>query len=91
MHFVTPLVDSVALYDTREQVYSTAASATAKSENEVLVVQAREGLNIGLAVSVRYVEAESDADSEDYCGEAFAQAANHDGADWTGRIFLRTT
>jgi regulator of protease activity HflC (stomatin/prohibitin superfamily) len=54
VHFVTPLVDSVALYDTREQVYSTLASATAKSENEVLVVQAREGLNIGLAVSVRY-------------------------------------
>src|SRR5277367_3183166 len=54
VHFVTPLVDSVALYDTREQVYSTVANATAKSENEVLVVQAREGLNIGLAVSVRY-------------------------------------
>src|SRR6202035_47567 len=54
VHFVMPLVDSVALYDTREQVYSTAASASAKSENEVLVVQAREGLNIGLAVSVRY-------------------------------------
>ncbi len=56
VHFVTPLVDSVALYDTREQVYSTVASAGAgaKSDNEVLVVQAREGLNIGLAVSVRY-------------------------------------
>ena len=56
VHFVTPLVDSVALYDTREQVYSTAANAStgAKSDNEVLVVQAREGLNIGLAVSVRY-------------------------------------
>ncbi|HEY2546311.1 MAG TPA: SPFH domain-containing protein [Candidatus Acidoferrum sp.] len=54
VHFVTPLVDSVWLYDTREQVYSTVASATAKSDNEVLVVQAREGLNIGLAVSVRY-------------------------------------
>ncbi len=58
VHFVTPLVDSVALYDTREQVYSTVASApasaAAKSVSEVLVVQAREGLNIGLAVSVRY-------------------------------------
>ncbi|HYL61442.1 MAG TPA: SPFH domain-containing protein [Candidatus Methylomirabilis sp.] len=54
VHFVTPLVDSVALYDTREQVYSTVASATAKAENDVLTVQAREGLNIGLAVSVRY-------------------------------------
>ena len=54
VHFVTPLVDSVALYDTREQVYSTLANASAKSDGEVLIVQAREGLNIGLAVSVRY-------------------------------------
>lgn len=54
VHCVTPLVDSVALYDTREQVYSTAASATAKNYGDVLTVQAREGLNIGLAVSVRY-------------------------------------
>jgi regulator of protease activity HflC (stomatin/prohibitin superfamily) len=54
VHLVTPLVDSVALYDTREQVYTTAASETPKNANEVLIVQAREGLNIGLAVSVRY-------------------------------------
>ena len=54
VHFVTPLVDSVALYDTREQVYSTLASPSPKTEGDVLTVQAREGLNIGLAVSVRY-------------------------------------
>ncbi|HLZ51030.1 MAG TPA: SPFH domain-containing protein [Candidatus Acidoferrum sp.] len=54
VHFVTPLVDSVALYDTREQVYSTLAAPSAKTEGDVLTVQAREGLNIGLAVSVRY-------------------------------------
>lgn len=54
VHLVTPLVDSVALYDTREQVFTTASAPTAKNENEVLIVQAREGLNIGLAVSVRY-------------------------------------
>jgi regulator of protease activity HflC (stomatin/prohibitin superfamily) len=74
VHLITPLVDSVELYDTREQVYTTAASnaasrstplggalaATAPSAGaasappEVLTVQAREGLNIGLAVSVRY-------------------------------------
>src|SRR6202047_4620271 len=54
VHLVTPLVDSVALYDTREQVYTTAATQLPKSDNEVLTVQAREGLNIGLAVSVRY-------------------------------------
>jgi regulator of protease activity HflC (stomatin/prohibitin superfamily) len=62
VHLITPLVDSVELYDTREQVYTTAASRVANAQGpaatatqpEVLTVQAREGLNIGLAVSVRY-------------------------------------
>jgi regulator of protease activity HflC (stomatin/prohibitin superfamily) len=58
VHFITPLVDNVILYDTRERVYTTAASEAAKTvsktASEVLVVQAREGLNIGLAVTVRY-------------------------------------
>ena len=56
VHFVMPLVDDIVLYDTREQVYSTAASAgpAGAKANEALTVQAREGLNIGLAVTVRY-------------------------------------
>ncbi len=62
VHLITPLVDSVELYDTREQVYTTAAGHIANPQGpapkaaqpEVLTVQAREGLNIGLAVSVRY-------------------------------------
>jgi regulator of protease activity HflC (stomatin/prohibitin superfamily) len=68
VHLVTPLVDSVELYDTREQVYTTAAirsgplggtlaataASSAAASPEILTVQAREGLNIGLAVSVRY-------------------------------------
>src|SRR6266852_4858345 len=62
VHLITPLVDSVELYDTREQVYTTAAGHIANAQGpapkaaqpEVLTVQAREGLNIGLAVSVRY-------------------------------------
>src|SRR5256885_3532818 len=54
VHLIIPLVDSVELYDTREQVYTTAASRSTKSDTEALTVQAREGLNIGLAVSVRY-------------------------------------
>jgi regulator of protease activity HflC (stomatin/prohibitin superfamily) len=54
VHLVTPLIDSVALYDTREQVYTTASTAPAKPGSEVLTVQAREGLVIGIAVSVRY-------------------------------------
>jgi len=47
-------VDTLVLYDTREQVYTTAAASSPKNEAEVLTVQAREGLNLGLAVSVRY-------------------------------------
>ncbi len=54
VHWVTPLVDNVVLYDTRERVFTTAATDGAKSKSEVLIVQAREGLNIGLAVTVRY-------------------------------------
>jgi regulator of protease activity HflC (stomatin/prohibitin superfamily) len=54
VHLVTPFVDSVALYDTREQVYTTLAAENPKQTGEVLTVQAREGLNLGLAVSVRY-------------------------------------
>lgn len=54
VHLVTPLIDSVALYDTREQVYTTASIAPAKPGSEVLTVQAREGLVIGIAISVRY-------------------------------------
>lgn len=81
VHIVTPLIDGVVLYDTREQVYTTRASEPAQvgndgdgspkatsnvalprssntksstTDGEVLLVQAREGLNIGLAVSVRY-------------------------------------
>jgi regulator of protease activity HflC (stomatin/prohibitin superfamily) len=50
----TPLVDSIAIYDTREQVYSTLAAENPRQEGDVLAVQAREGLKIGLAVSVRY-------------------------------------
>lgn len=74
VHVLTPFIDNIVLYDTREQVYTTAAessahpggepgqlppgtkptTATSKIADEVLTVQAREGLNIGLAVSVRY-------------------------------------
>ncbi|MGA2428647.1 MAG: SPFH domain-containing protein [Candidatus Acidiferrum sp.] len=54
VHVVVPLIDNVVLYDTREQVYTTSATEAPKSGADVLTVQAREGLNIGLAVSVRY-------------------------------------
>jgi regulator of protease activity HflC (stomatin/prohibitin superfamily) len=60
LHLVVPFVQSLAVYDLRDHLFTTNAApdATAKPEvaakNEVLTVQTREGLTIGLAVSVRY-------------------------------------
>ena len=54
VHLVVPLIDYLELYDTREQVYTAVASRLPKTDNDVLRVQSREGLDIGLAVSVRY-------------------------------------
>lgn len=60
-HLVTPLVESVVLYDVRDKVYTTAAGEPTKKEEggeaiqpEVLNVQAKEGLPIGMAITVRY-------------------------------------
>lgn len=53
-HFVTPLMDRVELYNIRDRVFSTAAAEGPREKLEVLTVQAREGLSIGLAVTVRY-------------------------------------
>ena len=67
VHFVLPLIQQVALYDTREMVFSTATAGEMREgtnaakepglgngKPEMLQVQAREGLPIGLAVTVRY-------------------------------------
>ena len=63
LHLVLPFVERVALYDLRDRLFTTTASeAATKSDvaknelakSEVLTVQTREGLTIGLAVAVRY-------------------------------------
>src|SRR6201997_159627 len=61
VHFVTPLVEDVALFDTRDQVFTTGVSEDGKvaAENvagkgQLLDVQAKEGLTLGLAITVRY-------------------------------------
>ena len=54
VHFVLPLVERVAVYDLRDRVFATAVAEDPKEKLEVLKVQAREGLSIGLAVAVRY-------------------------------------
>jgi len=54
MHLVIPFVQHIAVYDLRDHLFTTNAGAEAASKNEILMVQTREGLTIGLAVSVRY-------------------------------------
>src|SRR5712692_5011053 len=54
VHLVVPFVQRVAVYDLRDHLFTTAAAPEAASKGEVLTAQAREGLTIGLAVSVRY-------------------------------------
>ena len=55
-HFVTPLAESVALFDTRDQLFTTGSVEAVASgkKPEALNVQAKEGLTLGLAITVRY-------------------------------------
>jgi regulator of protease activity HflC (stomatin/prohibitin superfamily) len=53
-HLIFPLFDRVQLYDVRDRVFSTAAVERGKEKLEVLTVEAREGLTVGLAITVRY-------------------------------------
>jgi regulator of protease activity HflC (stomatin/prohibitin superfamily) len=53
-HFVTPLAENVVLFDTRDQLFSTGSLEGHGGKTEVLNVQAKEGLTLGLAITVRY-------------------------------------
>jgi hypothetical protein len=60
-HMVVPLVEDVALFDTRDQVFTTGvsedgktAAANVAAKTQLLDVQAKEGLTLGLAITVRY-------------------------------------
>ena len=61
VHFVTPLVENVVLFDTRDQLFTTGepeepGKTPSKNDRkaEPLEVQAKEGLTVGLAITVRY-------------------------------------
>jgi len=60
IHFVTPLAENVALFDTRDQLFTTGTiedsrkTADQAPKSEPLRVQAKEGLPLGLAITVRY-------------------------------------
>ena len=60
-HFITPLAESIVLFDTRDQLFTTgavedgkAASTKALPNTDFLRVQAKEGLTVGLAITIRY-------------------------------------
>lgn len=58
-HFVTPLTESVQMFDLRDRLFTTgvpegAGLKKAALEMQPLDVQSKEGLNIGLAITVRY-------------------------------------
>jgi regulator of protease activity HflC (stomatin/prohibitin superfamily) len=60
-HFLTPLAESIVLFDTRDQLFTTGAVEDGKivagkraPAGEFLNVQAKEGLSLGLAITVRY-------------------------------------
>jgi len=62
VHLVKPLLEKVVLYDIRDQVLSTDSSKAVSgatdgkpsTQGSVFTVQAREGLIVGLAITVRY-------------------------------------
>src|ERR1700735_2919551 len=53
-HFILPLIDRAQFYDVRDKVFSTTSAEGTREKLEVLNVETREGLEVGLAVTVRY-------------------------------------
>jgi regulator of protease activity HflC (stomatin/prohibitin superfamily) len=60
-HMVIPMVEDVALFDTRDQIFTTGDMEIPKpsagglpTKPQLLDVQAKEGLTLGLAITVRY-------------------------------------
>ena len=56
VHFITPLVDSVQIFDLRDHIFTAGMgteNAKGVATKTALDVQSREGLNIGLGVTVR--------------------------------------
>jgi regulator of protease activity HflC (stomatin/prohibitin superfamily) len=57
LHFVEPLLENVQMFDLRDHLFTASSAANAAKaplEQAGLMVQSREGLNIGLGITVRY-------------------------------------
>jgi regulator of protease activity HflC (stomatin/prohibitin superfamily) len=59
-HFVVPLAENIVLFDVRDQLFTTGAENAGSgspgrgTKSEPLNVQAKEGLTLGLSITVRY-------------------------------------
>jgi len=60
-HFLVPLAESIVVFDTRDQLFTTgtlenegAGGSGKGTKSEPLNVQAKEGLTLGLSITVRY-------------------------------------
>ena len=58
VHFVTPVLEHVETFDTRDKLFTTGIAEDTKTAGahgrSALTVQAKEGLSLGLAITVRY-------------------------------------
>ena len=56
VHFITPLIESIEMFDLRDHLFTAGVVEGGKKPGQKysLNVQSREGLNLGLAISVRY-------------------------------------
>jgi regulator of protease activity HflC (stomatin/prohibitin superfamily) len=57
VHFITPLMESVQMFDLRDHLFTAGLASDGQkgmAQKTELDVQSREGLNIGLGVTVRY-------------------------------------
>jgi regulator of protease activity HflC (stomatin/prohibitin superfamily) len=58
VHLITPLMEHVETFSLRDHIYTTGAAMDEKTDkqahHDALTVQAKEGLTLGLAVTVRY-------------------------------------
>lgn len=53
-HLIFPLTQRVQMYDVRDRVFFTGSTEGTKDKHEELTVESKEGLEVGLGVTVRY-------------------------------------
>ena len=54
MHLIFPLTQRVEYYDVRDRMFFTGSTEGTKEKHEELTVESKEGLEVGLGVTVRY-------------------------------------